>query len=53
MFDEDEMLVNRIAAEKLAEEDRKVEERAKNDPDYEWEMRQIRYMEQSDDDWMY
>ena len=52
-FFQDEALVNRMAAEKLAEEDAKVEERCRNDPDYEWEQRQIRYMETGDDDYMY
>lgn len=52
-MEEEEMLINRIAAQKLAKEDKKVEERAREDSDYAWEQRQIRYMEQSDDDWMY
>lgn len=50
---EQECAVNRIVAERFAEEDRKNDERAAEDPDYAWELRQIRYMESSDDDWMY
>lgn len=48
---EQEALVNRIVSERLAEEDRINDERAENDPDYAWELRQIRYMESRYDDY--
>lgn len=52
--EDDEALVNRIVAEKLAEEDRINDERAADDPDFAWELRQIRYMESRyDDDYGY
>lgn len=47
---EDEARVNRIVAERIAEEDRKNDERAAEDSDYAWELRQIRYMESRYDD---
>ena len=47
---EDEARINRIVAEKLAEEDRKNDERAENDPDFAYELRQIRYLESRYDD---
>ena len=51
-YDDDEARVNRWVAEKLAEEDRKNDERAEHDPDFAWELRQIRYLEsQYDDDY--
>ena len=47
---DDEAKVNRWVAERLAEEDRRNDERAENDPDFAWELRQIRYMESRYDD---
>jgi len=47
---EQECLVNRIVAEKLAEEDRKNDERAQEDELFAMELRQIRYLESRYDD---
>ena len=47
---EQECLVNRIVAEKLAEEDRKNDERAEHDELFAYELRQIRYLESRYDD---
>lgn len=49
-YDDDDAIVNRMVAERMAEEDRINDERAAEDPDFAWELRQIRYME-SGDDW--
>ena len=52
-YDEEERteaLVNRIVEERLAEEDRRNDERAKDDPDYAYELRCIRYLESRYDD---
>ena len=49
-IEDDEALVNRIVEERLAEEDRINDERAADDPDFAWELRQIRYMESRYDD---
>ena len=51
-FDE-EAQVNMMAAEKLARDSKKRQEREQDDPDYAYEMRCIDYLERSDDDWMY
>ena len=48
--DDDEAKINRIVAEKLAEEDRLNDERAANDPDFAYELRCIRYLESRYDD---
>ena len=37
--------INIMVSERLAEEDRKNDERAAEDPDFAWELRQIRYLE--------
>ena len=47
---EQECLVNRIVAEKLAEEDRKNDERAEHDELFAYELQQIRYLESRYDD---
>ena len=47
---EQEALVNRIVAEKLAEEDRKNDERAQEDELFAMELGQIRYLESRYDD---
>ena len=42
--------VNMMVAERLAEEDRRNNERAAEDPDFAYELRQIRYLESRYDD---
>lgn len=43
--------INMMVAERLAEEDRKNDERAAEDPDFAYELRQIRYLESRYDDY--
>lgn len=43
--------INMMVAERLAEEDRKNDERAAKDPDFAYELRQIRYLESRYDDY--
>ena len=49
----EEAMINRIAAEKLADDSKKRREREQEDPDYAYEQRCIDYLERSDDDYMY